>query len=147
MNGVKALTGTAVLALKGNRISPSEDMDLQGMQAMKFGGMDLALLNAAEGSLKLENFDLSGVKMILLLAAWQTPPAAGCDFELHLGSPDGKLVGKGAMNTPQSGQGTGIPVIMSESLTGKQTIYLTYKRQSSGSDEPGMLALTGIQFQ
>lgn len=147
MNGVKALTGTAVLALKGNRISPSEDMDLKGMQAMRFGGMNLALLNAGEGSLKLENYDLTGVKMILLLAAWQTPPAAGCDFELHLGSPDGKRVGQGAMNTPQSGQGTGIPVMMSESFTGRQTLYLTYKRQSSGSDEPGMLALTGIQFQ
>ncbi|MFM1879120.1 MAG: hypothetical protein RLZZ241_1986 [Bacteroidota bacterium] len=147
MNGVKALTGTAVLALKGNRISPSEDMDLKGMQAMSFGGMNLALFNAAEGSLKLANYDLSGVKMILLIAAWQTPPAAGCDFELHLDSPDGKLVGQGSMNTPQSGQGTGIPVILSESFTGKQTLYLTYKRQSSGSEEPGMLAVTGIEFQ
>lgn len=147
MNGVKALTGTAVLALKGNRISPSEDMDLKGMQAMSFGGMDLALLNAGEGSLKLENYDLSGVNMILLIAAWQTPPAAGCDFELHLGSVDGKLVGSGQMNTPQSGQGTGIAVVLSEKLSGKQTIYLTYKRQNSGSDDPGMLALTGIQFQ
>jgi cytochrome c len=147
MNGVKALTGTAVLALKSNRISPSEDMDLKGMQAMSFGGMDLALLNAGEGSLKLENYDLSGVNMILLMAAWQTPPAAGCDFELHLGSVDGKLVGSGQMNTPQSGQGTGIAVVLSEKLSGKQTIYLTYKRQNSGSDDPGMLALTGIQFQ
>ncbi len=148
MNGVKALTGSSVVALSGNQVAPSEKMDLQGMQAMAFGGMKLALLNAAQGSLKLEGYDLTGVKMLLLMAGWQNPPAAGCDFELHMGSPDGELIGAGQLNTPISGgPGTGIPVVFNQALSGKQTIYLTFKRQASEGDDPGMIALTGIQFR
>lgn len=149
MNGVKALTGASAVALSSNRIAPTEDMDLKGMQAMAFGGMNLALLNAAEGSLKLEGYDLTGVQMLLLTAGWQNPPAAGCDFELRLGSPDGELAGSGQLNTPiPDGPGTGIPVVFSKVLQGKQTLYLTYKRQAAPEGEgPGMIALTGIQFQ
>jgi len=148
MNGVKALTGSSVVALSSNVILPTEDMDLKGMQAMAFGGRNFALLNAAEGSLKLEGYDLSGVKMLLLMAGWQNPPAAGCDFELHLGTPDGELLGSGQLNTPISGPGTGIPVMFTRALQGKQTLYLTFKRQAAPEgEEPGMIALSGIQFQ
>ena len=148
MNGVKALTGSSMVALSGNRISPGEEMDLRGMQAIAFGGRNLALLNAAEGSLKLEGYDLTGVKMLLLTAGWQNPPAAGCDFELHLGSPDGELVGSGQLNTPISGPGAGIPVVFTKAVQGKQTLYLTFKRQPAPEGEdPGMVALSGIQFQ
>ncbi|MDG1573446.1 ThuA domain-containing protein [Robiginitalea sp. M366] len=144
-NGVKALTGNGQMALTGNTISPSEDMEMEGMQAMSFGAMNLALLNAGEGYLKLDGYDMSGVKMLLLMAGWQTPPSAGADFELHLGSPDGEVIGSGSLTTPQAGQGTGIPVMISKPQQGKQTVYLTYKRHPS--DDPGMVAITGVQFQ
>ena len=144
-NGVKPLTGAAQMALSGNRISPNPDMEMEGMQAMAFGGMDLALLNANEGHLRLEGYDLTGVRMLILEAGWQTPPAAGADFELRLGSPDGEIIGQGSLTTPQQGQGTGIPVMLSAPQTGKQMVYLTYKREKS--EDPGMIALVGIQFR
>ena len=87
--------------------------------------------------------------MLLLMAGWQNPPAAGCDFELHLGGPDGELAGSGQLNTPITvGPGTGIPVVFSKALQGKQTVYLTYKRQAApAGEDPGMISLRGIQFQ
>lgn len=144
-NGVKPLTGVARMALSGNRISPTADMEMEGMQPMAFGGMDLALLNAGKGHLRLDGYDLTGVRMLLLEAGWQSPPAAGADFELHLGSPDGERIGAGSLATPQQGQGTGIPLMLSAPQTGKQTLYLTYERHDA--EEPGMVALTGIRFQ
>ncbi|WP_088342343.1 ThuA domain-containing protein [Robiginitalea sediminis] len=144
-NGIKALTGAASIAMTGNSISPKDDMEMEGMQAMSFGAMDLALLNAGEGYLKLENYDLTGVNMLLLMAGWQAPPTAGADFEIRLGSPEGEVIGSGALTTPQAGQGTGIPVVFSKPQQGRQTLYLTYKRHES--EDPGLVALVGIQFQ
>jgi glucose/arabinose dehydrogenase/type 1 glutamine amidotransferase/cytochrome c551/c552 len=145
-NGIKPLTGTAQMALTGNRISPREDMAKEGMQSMSFGGMDLVLLNAAEGWLALEDYDLTGVQSLVLQAGWQSAPAAGSDFELRLGSADGELVGSGSLDAP-SGPGAAIPVSLSKELSGRQPLYLVYKRQEAEGDDPGMMAILGIQFQ
>ena len=145
-NGVKPLTGVAELALSGNLVAPGPQMTKDGMMDVSFGGRDLAILNAGQGWLELKDYDLSGVKMLMPIVAWQAPPAAGADFEVRLGSPDGDVVGTGSLNTPQQGQGSAVPLSLVRSLDGRQTLYLTYKRQA-GSDDPGMIALTGVQFQ
>lgn len=118
---------------------------MEGMQSVSFGGMDLALLNAGEGWLEVEGYDLTGVKSIILLMAWREAPAAGGDFEVHLGSPDGELIGSGTLANPSGAQGAGIPLAISKPQEGKKTIYLTYKRHEA--EDPGMMALTGMQFQ
>ncbi|MDC6355010.1 MULTISPECIES: ThuA domain-containing protein [unclassified Robiginitalea] len=145
-NGVKPLTGVARTALTGNRISPREDMEKEGMQSMTFGGMDLVLLNAPQGWLDLGGYDLTGVNTLVLEAAWQSPPAAGSDFELRLGSADGELVGTGSLDSP-SGPGAAIPVAFSKELSGRQPLFLTFKRQEAAGDDPGMMAIVGIQFR
>jgi cytochrome c len=145
MNGIKPLTGSTMVALRGNTVSFPPTVKKEGMMEFRFNGMDIAILNEAAGWLELKQLDMSGVSSVMLTMGWQAPPEVGFDFELRSGSPDGELLGSGSLQLPQNGPGAAVILPITTASTGKQDLYLTYKKQDSEAE--AMVALMNAMFQ
>ena len=114
------------------------------MQAMSFGGMQLQLLNAAEGWLKIEDTDLTGVSRLMVMVGWQEPPSIGYTMELRAGAPDGEVLGTGQLNPAGlGGQGGAIMIPIKKTDGVQPELYLTYKAEGEGASP---FALTQVQF-
>ncbi|PCJ96563.1 MAG: Crp/Fnr family transcriptional regulator [Flavobacteriaceae bacterium] len=144
-NGIKPLTGAATLALSSNTVSFSDANEKEGINDVTFNGMYLLLLNAETGWFAMNDIDLTGVKNINLMAGWQTPPTIGFDFEVRLDAVDGKVIGNGSMNTPQTGQNALIQIPIA-GIDKKHSLYITYKKQGT-SEEAVMIALMNATFK
>ena len=138
------LTGSETVVLASNSMVFPEGTPSKGTQAMTFGGMQLQLLNAADGWVKIENTDLTGVSRLMAIVAWQAPPSIPYTMELRSGAPDGKVLGTGQLDPKGlGGQGSAV-VIPIEKTDGVQPeLYLTYKAEG---EEIGTFALTQVQF-
>lgn len=143
--GAIPLTGSRSMALSSNTVSFNDGIKTEGMQSVTFNGMDLFILQARTGWLELENIDLTGVKAAIVAAGWQEAPKVAYDFELRVGTPDGKVIGKGRMAVPPAGSPGGAAVV---SLTGKvdskTNIYVTYAVEEG--KEPAQVALVNVTF-
>ncbi|GLU44341.1 hypothetical protein Musp01_19650 [Muricauda sp. NBRC 101325] len=138
------LTGSETVVLPSNSMSFPDGTPTEGMQAMAFGGMQLQLLNAANGWLKIEDTDLTGVSRLMAIVAWQSPPAIGYTMELRSGSPDGEVLGSGKLNpNGLSGQGGAIVIPIKKTDGVQPELYLTYKAEGEGASP---FALTQVQF-
>ncbi|AYN69699.1 PKD domain-containing protein [Euzebyella marina] len=146
INGVKPLTGVQSVALQGSTVPFSEATKAKGFSPVAFGGMNLLLLPEDEGWFALENIDLKGVNSAMVTAGWQEAPKAGIEVELHLNSPDGELLGKGSMPTPQAGQpGGAILIPLNKEMDVKaDELYFVYKPKEG--EAPGQMAVTGVKF-
>ncbi|MFD2098231.1 ThuA domain-containing protein [Flagellimonas iocasae] len=138
------LTGSKTVALASNKMTFPEGTASEGVQTMTFNGMQLQLLNAAEGWLKIEDVDLTGVSSVTAILGWQAPPSTPYTLELRAGTPDGKVLGSGKLiPSGLSGQ-SGSVVLPIEKTEGIQPeLYLTYKAEG----EPSTFALTQVQFK
>ncbi|SFR31253.1 Glucose/arabinose dehydrogenase, beta-propeller fold [Robiginitalea myxolifaciens] len=143
-NGIRPLTGGERIVLSPSRVGINAEMEMEGFQHMRFGGMDLALINADNGYLNLGNWDMSGVQNLMLQIGWQSPPAVGADFQLRKGSAEGEVIGQGTFIPPTVGQGGGMMLRLDAPQSGKQPIFLTYSR--SGAGDSDIMALVGLQF-
>ncbi|SDQ65514.1 ThuA domain-containing protein [Flagellimonas zhangzhouensis] len=138
------LTGSETVVLPSNSMSFPDGTPTEGMQAMTFGGMQLQLLNAANGWLKIENTDLTGVSRLMAIVAWQSPPAIGYTMELRSGSPDGEVLGTGKLNpNGLRGQGGAIVIPIKKTDGVQPELYLTYKAEGEGASP---FAMTQVQF-
>jgi len=138
------LTGAETVVLASNSMSFPDGTPTEGMQAMSFGGMQLQLLNAAEGWLKIEDVDLTGVSRLMAIVGWQEPPTIGYTMELRAGAPDGEVLGTGQLNPAGLGGQGGAIVIPIKKTDGVQPeLYLTYKAEGEGASP---FALTQVQF-
>ncbi len=146
INGIRPLTGVKSVALQGSTVKFSPTSKVQGFSPVSFGGMDLLILPASEGWFSLDNIDLKGVASVELTAMWQEAPKAGVDFEMHLNTPDGELLGKGSMPTPVPGQPAGtVSIKLDKPVDVKaDEIYFVYKPR--GGDSPGMMAFLNTKF-
>ncbi len=143
-NTIKPLTGVQTLAMSSNTVSFSDAMEMEGFNAMTFNGMNLLLLNAKTGWFAMKDVDLTGIKMVNLVAGWQTPPAIGFDFEVRLDAVDGNVIGTGSLNTPQTGQNSAIQILFAKT-SGKHTLYISYKKQGT-TEESVTIALMNATF-
>ncbi len=151
-NGVgmaKPLTGVKSVSLMGSTVPFSPTTKNDGLTPISFNGMDLLMLPANKGWFALENIDLKGVKSATITAGWQTPPAAGLDFEMRLNAPDGKLVGAGGMPKPVAGQeGGAIPIKMNVPVNEKvDEIYFVYKPKDGEDRGDAPVALMNVRFE
>jgi hypothetical protein len=98
-----------------------------------------------EGWFELDNIDLTGVRSVNMTNFWQTAPSIGFNFEVHMDTPDGKLVGKGSMPTPAKDQKSGIThLVITPVADGKlHKLYFVYKPVKSVAMQAGV---TGVQF-
>lgn len=128
----------------------TEAADLQGFNAMEFGGNTLLLVPSGPGSFKLESIDLTGIKAIELTVGSQQSVEHGYSFEVRLGSPDGRSIGNGIAKPDEEGPMEGIyqqiVTVETESLSDGdlQDLYITSHPENS--DESATIALTGIEF-
>ena len=144
--GTIPLTGSKTIAIPSSTVKFNDQMKLDGMQAMQFGGMDLLLINKAAGWFMLENMSLKGVKSVSLTAGWQEAPNMYFDFEIHENTPDGPLLGKGQMPSQQQGsQGTMITIPITGKVSGDGPYYITFKGEEG--KELAQVALTGAVFK
>ncbi|MDP2524815.1 ThuA domain-containing protein [Maribacter dokdonensis] len=144
--GTIPLTGSKTIAIPSSTVKFNDQMKLDGMQAMQFGGMDLLLINKAAGWFMLENMSLKGVKSVSLTAGWQEAPNMYFDFEIHENTPDGPLLGKGQMPAQQQGsQGTMITIPITGKVSGNGPYYITFKGEEG--KELAQVALTGAVFK
>ncbi|CAG2533035.1 PKD domain-containing protein [Maribacter dokdonensis] len=144
--GTIPLTGSKTIAIPSSTVKFNDQMKLDGIQAMQFGGMDLLLINKAAGWFMLENMSLKGVKSVSLTAGWQEAPNMYFDFEIHENTPDGPLLGKGQMPAQQQGsQGTMITIPITGKVSGDGPYYITFKGEEG--KELAQVALTGAVFK
>ncbi len=139
------LTGSKTVVLPSNSMSFPDGTPTEGMQAMAFGGMQLQLLNATEGWLKVgEDLDLTGVSRVMAIVGWQSPPTTAYTMELRAGSPDGEVLGTGKLN-PEGlgGQGGAVVIPINKNDGVQPELYLTYKTDGEGASP---FALTQLQF-
>ena len=146
--GTIPLTGAKSVALQGSTVSFSDKTKADGFTAVQFNGQDLLMVPDKKGWFALENVDLKGVASATLTAGWQEAPKTGLDFEMHLNSPDGKLLGKGSMPKPAAGQPGGMVAISLEKDTDVKAdeIYFVYKPKEGEDRGSAPVALTNVRF-
>lgn len=127
-NNIKALTGSGAVSLQSNTVSFTGKEKMEAFTSMKYGGSTVMILPAGKGWFRLEQIDLTGVHSVNLNCGWQAPPLTGYSFEVRMDAPDGKLLGKGTMPTPQKGQQLGIVNVPLDAVVdGKfHSIYFVY---------------------
>ncbi|MHA7830763.1 MAG: ThuA domain-containing protein [Flagellimonas sp.] len=138
------LTGSETVVLASNAMVFPEGTPTDGMQAMTFSGMQLQLLSAPQGWLKIEDVDLTGVSRLMAIVGWQQPPSIGYTMELRAGAPDGEVLGTGKLNPNDlSGPGGAIVIPIKKTEGVQAELYLTYK---ADGEESSPFALTQVQF-
>ncbi len=145
-NNLKPLTGNASVSLRNNTLGFTGRENLKGFTPSKFGGNNLVTFPQGEGWIAVDSIDLTGVGSVNLMAGWQAPPQAPLQFEAHLDSPTGKLLGKSTMAPAAKGQPGGMIRLPIEAVTDGQmhTLYLVYTPDKANSTLQG--GITTIQF-
>src|SRR5690606_19272435 len=97
----------------------------------------------------LNDIDLNGVASADLALGWIGEPSVGFEFEAHLDSPDGKLIGKGGIPTPSPKEGkqglarATISIPLSPITDGNlHQIYFTYRSQDTKATSKVNVVLT-----
>lgn len=143
--GAIPLTGSKSVALSSNTIKFSEQTKTKDMMAVKFGGMDLLVLQGAKGWFELDAIDLNGVDAIVLGAGWQEAPKVAYNFDVRLDSPDGEVIGKGTLNVqPPGTQGGAIVMPLTKKPGGKHKLVITGAVEEG--KKPAMVALMNATF-
>ncbi len=146
--GTIPLTGVTSVALQGSTVSFTEKIKADGFTPIQYDGQNMLLLPSEKGWFALENVDLKGVDSATLTAGWQEAPQTGIDFEMHLNSPDGELLGKGSMAKPTTGQQGGtIPITLVKKTDIKaDEVYFVFKPKEGEDKESTPVALTNVRF-
>ena len=142
-NNIKALTGSNAVSLRSNTLTFNGTETNKGFGTYKLNNTTIMILPAAGGWLATDNIDLTGVHSINIICGWQDPPKKGLGFEVRLDSPEGTLLGSGAMGAGKKGQQFGpIHVPFKTAGDGKlHHVYIIYKPQ-----ETILGGITSVQF-
>lgn len=144
-NNIKALTASNALALPGSYISFSGKESVKGFRNLRFSNNNiLALPEHGGGWFALDSIDLTAVRSADILIGWRAVPSSGFDFEARLDAPAGRLLGKGRMPAPKTGQKKGsVRVPFNAINDGKfHTVYFIYNPpKEEGESQAGVSAV------
>jgi cytochrome c len=142
-NNIKALTGSNAVSLRSNTLTFNGTETNKGFGTYKLNNTIIMILPAAGGWLSTDSIDLTGVHSINIICGWQDPPKKGLGFDVRLDSPEGTLLGSGAMGAGKKGQQFGpIHVPFKTAGDGKlHHVYIIYKPQ-----ETILGGITSVQF-
>ena len=144
--GAIPLTGSKTMILSSNVILFSEAIKTEGMTIMKINGDNLLVLAGTKGWFQLKDIDLTDIETITLTMGWREPPTISYDFEVRLGTSDGKLLGNATMPKPVTGQpGTKIVLPLSATIPERSTLYISYAVEAG--KEPAQVALMNVVFE
>jgi cytochrome c551/c552 len=108
--GVKSLTGSKTVFLRNSTIDASEIKSLIGISTKDSFGSIYLTLPQNEGSLRVRNLDLTGIKSIALSGFGGAQPA-NYKVEIRTGAANGAVIGQGALTfTPGKPATAAIPV-------------------------------------
>ena len=148
-NNVTSLTGSQTIILPNNMPSFSDETEVEGFSLLSFNDNSFLRIPAESGWFAFDNIDLTSVKSATILISWRGEINVGFEFEAHLDSPDGKLLGSEVMSAPKKGQQNAEVSMKLEPVTDGQfhKIYFTSKTKSSekASDNRGVIA--GVRFE
>lgn len=149
-NNVTSLTGKHTVVLASNTVSFSEENEAEGFSVRTFNNGNTVMLAPAEsGWFAINNIDLTSVKSLNILLGWRGDLNVAFDYEVHLDTPDGQLIGKGNLPTPRKGvQRAEIPVKLESITDGKlHKVYFTCKVQVPEGANNNRGAVAGIRFE
>jgi cytochrome c551/c552 len=145
-NNIKALTGRNSAALNAATFTFSGKEKVNGFSVTNYNGANLMITPAQPGWFALEGIDLTGVTSLNLTMGFLAAPQIGIDFEVHLDSENGKLLGK-ATFLPVGGKKVNfaiLPIKINATSDGAlHTIYFTSKRKEK---ETATVAVSTVQF-
>jgi cytochrome c551/c552 len=145
-NNIKALTGRNSAALNAASISFTGKEKVNGFSVTNYNGMNLMIAPAQPGWFALEGIDLTGVGSLNFMMGFLAAPKIGVEFEIHLDSETGKLLGKSTFLPAGNAKinfammPISISAITDSSL---HNIYITSKRKDK---ETATVAVSSIQF-
>lgn len=99
----RPLTGYTTAILQSSSMDVRSARNLQGYNAIEFGGNPFLMMPNTHGSFSLDQIDLSGISSVEITFVSQDILDYGYTFELRLDSPEGTLLGE-AVTSPVSGQ-------------------------------------------
>ncbi len=130
-NNIKALTGKTSTSLRSNTVYFIGLEKSKGFVPFKYNDMNVMIFPTGEGYFSSDSVDLGGVRSIKVACGWQTDPTRPIEFEAHLDSPDGKLLGKGrvvSMSKKGALGGGAATIVVAPTLDGGlHSVFLLYK--------------------
>jgi len=139
--------------LYNNRMGFAHVKQMKGYQGFDVNGSRVLSVPNNAGWFAVDSVDITGVRAIALQVGWQKAPVDGYDFEIHLDTPDGKLLG--TINLPAPPQiksdktkmgNTMINGSISALTDGKlHNIYVVSKPKKVGSSD--QVGLQWIEFK
>ena len=154
-NNIKPLMGSYSVSLHNSNVTFEGVTKMKAFSKGTFGGMTYMLLPQNTGWFSIDGIDLSGISRATITLGWQSPPATGFTFEVHVDAPDGNKIGgfsfagKGQSHGEKSAKSQPQFVILTTGLSkvndGKlHDLYIVSK--SNDPKSSATAALTSIQF-
>lgn len=143
-NNTKPLTGGSSIALRNSTLVFTGKEKTQGFTSFAYNGANVLILPSGEGWFEITDIDLTEIKSVNVMCAWQETPQYGFAFEVRLDAQDGKVIGQGTMPAPKAGQKSGVvPVSLTPPADQKlHTLYFFYQPiNPKGAAQAGIGAL------
>lgn len=133
-NGIPSLSSEENLVLRNPKVSSHKFDKYEGVQKMKFNGMEFIIPNTSASYIGLNKTDLTGITEVLLSVSAPKPQlnAAGGTIELRIDSPTGKLINEPLVIEPSDkmsfGDQKSIKLIPTE---GVHDLYILFKNSKA----------------
>ncbi|RYE22436.1 MAG: c-type cytochrome, partial [Sphingobacteriales bacterium] len=148
--GIRPLSGAYTAVLRSNIVEAAEFKNATGFTIENIKDGKQAKFPVTAGSLKIGNFDLTGISALELTSYGTTADAVTYTVELHTGAPTGLKIGSGTLKFTTDKQ----PLITKLTLAPKpatakpvlaklQDIYLVVKQTTANANPP---VLTSVRF-
>lgn len=134
-NGLPGIASEETFILRNANINPHDYDELSDVNKLSFNGNKLAIASKSGSYMGLKNVDLTGITNIEIAASAPKAQlnAEGGIIELHLDTPNGKLLGKTEFIADDGSGGFGAkPFSLTLTPTeGKHDIYLVFKNPNA----------------
>lgn len=134
-NNVKSLTGSRTIVMSNNTVTFNGETEVDGFLPFTSRSNHYLRIPDQSGWFALKDIDLTFVESINIVSGWRDDINLSFDFEIHLDSPDGQLIGKGRMPATKSGVQKATLPIKIESVTDGKLHKVYFKCKGLISEE------------
>ena len=142
--GVKPLTGSQTVFLRNNSVDASELKSITGFTTKDSSGNIFLIFPQTEGSLRVRQIDLTGIKSIELQGFSSGQPGS-YRVEIRTGAPNGNMLGQGVLAFGANKQKVTMAIPIQGTAGGNLSdVFIVFK--ADGAVRPGALLKT-IRFK
>lgn len=149
-NNIKPLSASYTYALRNSNMYFFGVKQMNGYTATDYNGVRYMMAPQAQGWFGIDSIDVTGINGAILHCAWQNAPESGYNFELHLDTPDGILLGSGklpgSIKTSKNQIGTAQVIMKFSPVTDGKKHNVIIVSKAIDPKEPNQVALQSIQF-